>query len=403
MMKKVLIAAALASGACTPDEGTEPTLPTGESACSGEPGTLCTVAGTGSPGAIEGETDPLKSPLYGPMDVAMRNGPDDFFIADWNNHKIRLVSGGEEETVVGTRFLGDGDPDFQERVAPGIDGTLVALNHPTQLEWNPVTNKLLLPSWHNHRIRQWDPDTGYSLVVAANTAIDDGNGANAGFAGDGGPAADALMAFPNSIAIDPDDGGFWVVAQGNVRVRWIAADFSLIDSVAGNGNRDYTGDGGPALEATFDFWPAEDLQPEPAGAVEYDPARGLLFVADVCNHVIRTIDVDTGTIDTLQGTGEQTMPGGACDPSALCFPRDVELGPDGRLWVADEGNHVIRAIDPDAHTMETVAGTFVQANGEDDLPALETDLDRPFGLDVADDGTVLIADTYNHRIRRLYP
>ncbi|MCB9690081.1 MAG: hypothetical protein H6738_24380 [Alphaproteobacteria bacterium] len=402
MRSSVLVAAASLLVACTPDPTTpDPSQP--PDGCGTVSGTTCTVAGTGEAGAIEGESDPLKSPLYGPMDVAIRDGADDFFIADWNNHKIRLIHDGVASVAVGTRFLGDGDPDFQERVAPGVPGTEVALNHPTQLEWNPVTGKLLLPSWHNHRIREWTPETGYSLVVAANTDIDDGNGANAGFAGDGGPAADALMAFPNSIAIDPDDGSFWFVAQGNLRVRWIASDYSLIDTFAGNGTRDYTGDGGDPLDASFHFWVADDLQPEPAGAVEYDPGRHVLYVADVCNHVIRVIDLASDTIDTLAGTGAQTMPNGACDPDALCFPRDVEIGPDGRLWVADEGNHVIRVIDPDTGVMETVVGTFSQGDGEDGLPALETALDRPFGIDIADDGTLLIADTYNHRIRKVIP
>jgi hypothetical protein len=205
--------------------------------------------------------------MYGPMDVAVRPGTDEFYVADWNNHQIKTVRNGLVEVIVGTIFLGDGDPDFQERVAPGVDGTTVALNHPTQLEWNATTDRLIIPSWHNHRVREWNPATGLSLVVAADTDINDGNGANAGFAGDGGPASEALMAFPNSIAIDESTGDFWVLPQRNARIRKIAADYSLIDTVAGTGEEGYTGDGGLALEATFNFWSVEDLQPEPSGAI----------------------------------------------------------------------------------------------------------------------------------------
>ncbi|MCB9780479.1 MAG: hypothetical protein H6742_18075 [Alphaproteobacteria bacterium] len=380
---------------CAPEEG----LP---DACAGA-GIVCSVVGVGTPGANPAATTATEHPLYGPMDVAFRGDDDAFFIADWNNHQIKLVEAGLVQTVVGTDFLGDGDPDFQERIPPGVPGTTVALNHPTSLEWNDVTGRLLLPSWHNHRVREWDPATGYSLVVAADTAIDDGNGANAGFAGDGGPAADALMAFPNSIAIDPADGSFWLLPQGNTRLRWVAADFSLIDTVAGTGERGATGDGGPAIDATFHFWYADDLQPEPAGAVEHDPDRGLLYIADTVNHEIRVIDLATGLIDTLPGTGGQTLPDGQCDPDALCFPRDVELAPDGRLWIADEGNHVIRVYDPDTASLETAIGTFEPGDGPDGLPPLETMLQRPYGVDVGADGTVLVADTYNHRIRRLIP
>jgi len=283
-----------------------------------------------------------------------------------------------------------------------VPGTEVALNHPTQAEWNAVTGKLLLPSWHNHRIREWTPETGNSLVVCANTAIDDGNGANAGFAGDGGPAADALMAFPNSIAIDPEDGSFWFVDQKTNHIRWVAHDYSLIDSIAGTVEPGYAGDGGPPLEASFDFWDSEDLQPEPSGAIEYD-GEARLYIADTSNHVIRVIDLAADTIDTLPIPGEQTLPGGECDPAALCFPKDVELGPDGRLWIADSGNHVIRAWDLDAEVLETEVGTFEADDGEDGLDALATALRRPHGIDFGDDGALLIADTYNHRIRRVTP
>jgi sugar lactone lactonase YvrE len=369
----------------------------------GEAGTTCTVLGTGAAGFDLNEPDALRSPVYAPMDVAVRDGAsNEFFVADWNNHVIKHVLDDTVEIIVGTDFTGDGDLPNNERVSPGVPGTDVSLNHPTSLEWNPVTGRLLLPSWHNHRVREWNPETGNSLVVASNTAFDDGNGANAGFAGDGGPAADALMAFPNSITIDPSDGSFWLLPQRNGRIRKVAADYSLIQSVAGNGLEGYTGDGGPALEASFLFWPYADLQPEPGGAIEYD-GEALIYIADTSNHVIRVFDTVAGTIDTLDGTGTQTMAGGACDKEALCYPRDVELGPDGRLWVADAGNHVIRVIDLDTGEMSTAVGTFSAGNGEDGLPPLETALDRPHGIDLADDGSVLIADTYNHRIRKVNP
>ncbi|MCB9670508.1 MAG: hypothetical protein H6734_13605 [Alphaproteobacteria bacterium] len=374
-------------------------LATGCSDPCADAGTVCTVAGTGQAGSSNTATRADEGPLYGPMDVAARGGGDDFFIGDWNNHKIRHVQDGLMETVVGTEFLGDGDPTFQERIAPGVPGTTVALNHPTQLEWNFVTNRLLLPSWHNHRVREWNPETGNSLVVCADTDVNDGNGANAGFAGDGGPAARALMAFPSSIAIDPADGSFWLLAQKNARVRKVAVDFSLIDTMAGTGEVGAGGDGGPALQAQFDFWDPADLQPEPAGAIEY--ADGKLYIADTSNHAIRVIDLASGTIDRLPGIPEQTMPGGACDPDALCFPRDVEAGPDGRIWIADEANHVVRVYDPATQSLEIAVGTLEAADGEEGGLGPDTALERPYGIDVTEDGTLLIADTYNHRIRRM--
>lgn len=367
-------------------------------------GVACTVAGTGSAGANEKESSATLTPLYAPMDVAVWTGADDFFLADWNNHKIRHVKDGVMETIIGTDFLGDGDPDFAEREGDGIHGTEVALNHPTSMEWNPVTNKLLVPSWHNHRVREWSPDTGFSKVVCADTDIYDGNGANAGFAGDGGPASDALMAFPNSIAINPADGSFWLLPQSNARVRWVAGDYSLIDTVAGNGDWGYDGDGGDALDASFYFWTQGDLQPEPSGALEYDADRGVLYIVDTGNHVIRVLDVAAGTLSTLPNTGEQTQtePNTPCSVDALCLPRDVELFED-YLYIADEGNNVIRRYDLTAQTLETVAGTFEAGAGADGDDALDVALDSPYGIDLAPDGSLLIADTYNHRILKVTP
>ena len=389
-MSRLLPLAALAAAA-----------PLALSGCPGacpDPGTVCTVAGTGEAGANEAESRATRSPLYGPMDVINWPGEGKFFIGDWNNHKIRVVDGGEMSTIVGTRFLGDGDPNFLERAAPGVDGTTVALNHPTQAEWNHVTGKLLLPSWHNHRIREWTPETGNSLVVCADTAIDDGNGANAGFEGDGGPASDALMAFPNSIAVD-DDGSFWFVDQRNNRIRYVTADYQLIDTVVGDGEDD--SDDGSFAEASFNFWTLDDLQPDPSGAIEYDGVD-TLYVADTSNHAIRVLDLTTETVTTLP-TGEQTLPGGACDAAALCFPHDLELGPDGRLYIADTDNDLIRVWDFASETLETIVGTGERGDGEDGLDALETMLQRPYGIDFDDDGALLIADTFNHRIRRVTP
>ena len=370
--------------------------------CEGLSGTICRVAGTGEAGAIESATVATESPLYAPMDVAFFTDTDDFLIADWNNHKVRRVTDGSVETILGTAFLGDGDPDFQEREHPGVDGTTVALNHPTSMEWNPVTEQWLLPSWHNHRLRQWSPDTGLSLVVGADTDITDGNGANSGFAGDGGPAADALMSYPNSIAVHPDTGDFWLLDQRNNRLRAIAADFSLIETIAGGDEATLAGDGEPAIDGRFFFWIPEELQPEPSGAVEYDWERNTLYIADTSNHRIRTIDLETGLIDTLPGTGEQTLPGDICDPDALCFPRDVEVL-DHHLYIADTNNNVIRKMDLETGEMEVIAGRFEAGPTSDNTPASETPLNTPHGIDIAADGTLIIADTYNHQILKVLP
>lgn len=364
-------------------------------------GATCMVFGTGEQGGTLGETDPLAHRLYGPMDVMVEPGTDNIYVGDWNNHNIKRLKDGVVDVVVGTDFLGDGDVEFNERSAPGVPGDTVALNHPTQMEWNTATGRMLLPSWHNHRIREWDPATGNSLVVSANTDTGDGNGANLGFAGDGGPASDALFGFPNSIAIDPDDGSFWVLDQKNLRVRKIAHDFSLIETVAGSGG--VGADDGSAMDASFSFWPLDDLQPDPSGAVEYHD--GQLYIADTANHAIRVLDIAAGTVSTLVDGSAQTgsVKGEGCDPDLLCLPRDIEVAPDGTLYVADAGNHVIRSVDATTGELTLVVGSFAEGMSEDGAVGDEVALDRPHGIDVDDNGALYIADTYNHRILRVTP
>ena len=398
-MHKTIIWALLGLSACGNSDDTG--SPDAAIECMDASNTVCVVAGTGAPGAMETEYTAINSPLYAPMDVAVTPGTHDVLIADWNNHKVRMVEDGQIRTVVGTAFLGDGDPDFEERVAPGVDGTTVALNHPTSMEFNPVTGHWLMPSWHNHRVRQWSAETGLSLVVVADTDITDGNGANSGFEGDGGPAADALLSYPNSIAVDPGSGDFWLLDQRNNRIRVVAADYSSIATIAGGDEAEFAGDGGPIRDARFFFWAPEELQPEPSGAIEYDPARNRLYVADTSNHRIRVLDFETDEVATLP-TGFQAFEGETCNPDALCFPRDIELVGD-RLFIADTNNHVIRTLNLETGVLDVVAGTFDPGLATTNMPVSEAPLNTPHGIDVADDGTLFIADTYNHTVLKVHP
>ena len=84
----------------------------------------------------------------------------------------------------------------------------------------------------------------------------------------------------------------------------------------------------------------------------------------------------------------------------MCYPRDVEII-DHLLYIADSNNHVIRRYDLQTNTMEVVVGTFESGNTGDGSLALETPLNQPHGIDLAPDGSLLIADTYNHRILRV--
>ncbi len=347
-------------------------------------GTVCTLAGDGEAGFHGDEEDARGARLYYPTDVVARPGTDTWVVVDWNNERIRMTdSEGVIRTVVGADIPGDGDPTGGERIEPGARGTSVRLNHPIQAEFAP-DGQLYIAAWHNHKIRRWDPDLDRVRVTVGNFDATTGN--NGGFDGDGGPAEAAHVWFPSSIAFQAD-GSYVFTDERNLRVRQVGVD-GVMGTIAGCGEPGATD--GEALLATFHF-PDDPTtpQPKPGGALEVD-GDGMIWIADTYSGRLRRLDPTTGMVDTLAVAG-------------MVQPADVELGPDGRLYVADNGAHVIFAIDPVDGAAEIVAGTGEPGDGEDGVAATESALDTPYGLDFADDGALLIADTYNSKIRRVTP
>lgn len=350
------------------------------------PGEIRTWAGTGEPG-FNGEDLPLKeSRFYWPVDVEFTELGT--FVMDWNNHKVRQVTeDGKLHTIIGTDFVGDGPDDFSDLEPGGADGLTVHLNHPTQVRALP-NGKLLLVAWHNHKLRTWEPETGKVHVIC---------GRGGGFEGDGGDFADARLNQPASAVVN-DDGSMYLLDQRNQRIRFVDAD-GIITTVAGNGMPGYSGDGGDPLLAQFSF--PTGSNPPPAGGMARD-GEGRLYVADTLNHAIRRIDFDANTIETIAGTGEAGFSGegGASSVEAqINNPRDLTFGPDGKLYFADEKNHRVRAIDVEALTIETVAGTGEAGFDEGASKAIEAALNGPAGVSFGPDGNLYISDTLNHRIR----
>ena len=380
---------ALLGGACADDGAADQ--------CSG-PGTACVWAGVGERGFNIEEADAhrLKSKLYYPEDLTF--GPDGrAYLVDWNNHRIRRVESDDSLTVViGTDYEGDGPPEMEDRLPvcnpAGALATTVALNHMTDLEFGP-DGKLYMAAWHNNKIRIFDPATNML------TAIGDGYG----YAGDGGPACRALFNQPKSIAIAAD-GTIYTIDQRNVRIRAIQPDVQhTITTVAGIGTVGNLGDGGLATDAQFGF--EIGTTPRPSGSLVLDGR--VLYVADSLNNRIRRINLDTGVVDCIAGTAQAgySGDGGPALDATFNFPMDIELGPDGRLYVADRYNHAVRAIDLTTGIVETVAGgtkcdtssgTCTGHGAPRDLQ-----LNEPYGIAFDATGNLYIADTHNHRILRV--
>jgi hypothetical protein len=156
-------------------------------------GNICTWAGTGH-AAFNGDDEPLADArFYWPIDVKITS-TGETYVLDWNNHKVRhLDANGNLRTVVGTDFVGDGDYATADLVQPGVRGTEVNLNHPTQL-LERKDGSLMLVSWHNHKLRHYDPETGMVYVMG---------GRGAGYVGDGGPLNDPTCASTSPPAAPP--------------------------------------------------------------------------------------------------------------------------------------------------------------------------------------------------------
>jgi sugar lactone lactonase YvrE len=393
-MKTTALAICLVSfGACSGDS--RPT-------CSDEPGAACTYAGIpGPPGVNELPVHRLDSLMSFPNDVTI--SPDnELWIIDWNNHRVRRVGADDVmETMIGNANEGDGTcPQPCESVdifplgsPPGAPGPEVTLNHPTDIDFMP-NGDAVLSAWHNNKIRYWEKATGLVRTIA---------GENYGYKGDGGPAYLAEFNLPKSSVIDVD-GSIFVVDSRNQRIRKIDPS-GIITTIAGIGTAGFSGDGGLATSAELRF---DRTGTAADGGLAL--SEQYLYIADTGNHRIRRIDRATGIIDCIAGDGMPSAQGDGAPAvdASLNKPYDIELGPDGRLYIADSASYAIRAIDLTTGVIDRVVGTGEPCDtastcleAAEGLSAAEVRLNKPSGLTFDSKGNMFVADQYNNRILRI--
>jgi NHL repeat len=232
------------------------------------------------------------------------------------------------------------------------------------------------------------PGQSQAPVAAGNGTITTLAGTTPGFAGDGGPANKALIDTPGGVSFVAANN-FLIADTNNNRVRQVAAN-GIINTVAGGQIPGFSGDGGPATSAQLDH---------PQGVTALP--GGSYLIADTNNNRIRKVNA-AGVITTIAG-GNQGFSGdgGPATSAQLSQPSDTALLPDGSILIADTGNDRIRKIAPNG-IITTLAGT-TRGFGGDGGPAASAQLNQPHGVAVGDDGSVLIADTANNRIRRVAP
>src|SRR6267142_1103225 len=221
------------------------------------------------------------------------------------------------------------------------------------------------------------------------TATVAGNGQR-GYSGDGGLATAASLNMPHEIQFDAA-GNLYIAERDNHVVRKVDAKTGVLSTFAGTGIPGFSGDGGPAARAQL-------RQPH---SIAVDP-KGRLLICDIGNHRIRQVDFSSGTIETYGGTGErQPTPDGApVKGTPLNGPRTIAIDRDGDMYLAlREGNAIYR-IAPSTATIHHVAGTGEQGYSGDGGPARVARLAGPKGLASAR-GSLYVADTENHVVRRI--
>lgn len=201
-----------------------------------------------------------------------------------------------------------------------------------------------------------------------------------GYSGDGGPAVEALLNNPFGLVRGPD-GALYFCDTGNHTVRKIDTG-GILSTIAGAGSAGYAGDGGPARAALLN---------EPY-EIRFD-ADGNLYIVERLNHVVRRIDSSTSIITTLAGNGTAGFVGDGSDArdAQLKQPHSIQFGADHNLYICDIGNHRIRRIDRTSGLITTFAGTGRPGITPDGSPLPDTDLNGPRALDRDSEGNLWLA------------
>ena len=328
-------------------------------------GTITTLAGTGSSGFSGDNGSATSAQLFQPWGVAV-DASGNVYIADSNNQRIRKIAGGTITTLAGTGSSGfSGDNG---------SATSAQVNFPIGVAVDALGN-VYVSDTNSNRIRVIN-GAGVITTVA-------GTGSS-GFLGDGGPSASAQLYNPYGIAVDAA-GSLYFADFFNSRIRKVTPG-RTITTIAGGS----PADGGQALFAGF----------APPFGVARDSA-GNLYVADTANHRIRKI-TPAGLISTFAGTGVSGFSGdnGPAASAQLNFPQGVSLDASGNVYIADTSNNRIRKVATDG-TITTFAGTGSCCYSGDNGPATSAWFNSPSRIAMDSAGNLFIADTSNHRIRKV--
>jgi len=331
------------------------------------------VAGNGTRG-FSGDGGQALAAQLEPAGVAV-DVDGNIFIADRENTRIRKVDG---KTRIISTVAGGGDP--LERFGDDGPATSASLRFVHGIALDGAGNLFIADSGH-HRVRKVSALTGIITTLAG--------GDQSSFLGDEGPATAALLNAPLASAVDVS-GNVYIADTENHRVRKVDVKTGNIATFAGTGEETFAGDGGPATAAAF---------VGPSG-IAFDSA-GNVYVAVPGNGRIVKVDIVTGILGTVAGNGEEGFSGdgGLATAASFHWPSGIAIDASNNLFIADLGNNRIRRVDALTKIISTVAGggSAIGDNGW----AVNAALNQPRDVAVDKQGNLYIADTQNHRVRKV--
>jgi len=341
--------------------------------------TITTIAGDGTHGFSPDGSVAASSSIALALDSVSNVvvDPDgNLVFSEGNAARVRriLKKTGTLETVAGSgraSFAGDGGP-----------ATAAALKSPSEIAFDRDGN-LYIADAGNYVLRRVDAKTRIITTIA-------GIRKNA-FTGDG-LAKETALARPGGLTFDRD--GRLVIADTlNARLRRLDLGSSRIETIAGNGDMNFDGRPGKALDTSI-AWP---------NAPRFDRAGNLFFCATANNRVLR-LDAKSGRITVAAGSGLNNPfaeDGGLGPDARMNQPASLAVDAAGNVFIADTQNHAIRRLDAKTGILTTIAGDGTPGFAGDGGPAAKALLNFPIGLGLDGKGNLYVVDSVNARIRKI--
>jgi beta-lactam-binding protein with PASTA domain/sugar lactone lactonase YvrE len=359
---------------------------------------ITTVAGNGGfpySWLVFDNTSALQARISaGPMSF----GSDgNLYLTDSYNHIVRkITSDGVVTRVAGSGYGAGGHEGgyWGEGAGEGLPAINAPLNMPSDVAVGR-DGSLYIADMGNHRVRRVGTDGIITTIAGVGRSVWNSQlwrwvTTGYGYSGDGGPAVDAMLHYPSSVAVGPD-GSVYIYDDGNARIRRVGTD-GIITTLAGTGQSGYSGDGGPATQAMITSTTISGLIGPGGIDVGMD---GNLYITDRTMGRVRRISRN-GIITTVAGGAgcyyAFSGDGGPATETCLDDPADVVVGTDGSLYIAEAGENRVRRVGPDG-IISTIAGTGKGFNvnyyfSGDGGPGTQADLANPSGVAIGPDGLI---------------